>query len=185
MDNYTPTYVREKEGEYFPKKKGRVMDEQLVTQQIEDFTLYLASPETALPEKKERKDPPKLLVDQYYQIPGQNRRAAGRFGFRSLNKWEGVIAEIYEDGFRAILTDLIHGGPQEEATISMDEVSDQDIPLLKPGAIFYWNIGYETINGQRRKASIIRFKRLPKWSQKDWDQALDKANEFHKGLQWE
>lgn len=189
MRNIYLTQFQEEESTYSLEKKDRILSEKLHSEQIEDFTLFSVESGKAgsvtMIEQKERGKSPKLLVDQYYRFPQINTRLAGRYGFRSLNKWEGIVTEIMDDEFSAILTDLLNGGPQEEVTFSLEEVSEQDIPLLKPGAIFYWNIGYETINGQRRKASVIRFKRLPKWSRKDWDQILDKANELQQGLDWE
>jgi hypothetical protein len=128
----------------------------------------------------------KLLAEQDYQFPSHNTLVAGRNGFKSLNKWEGYVTEFSEDGddFSAILTDLKNGGTKEEVTLPVEEVSEQDRPLLQLGALFYWNIGYEKVNGQIKKASIIRFKRLPKWNDKDWDNILDKANELEKGIDW-
>ncbi|MCB0566867.1 MAG: hypothetical protein KDD01_21065 [Phaeodactylibacter sp.] len=104
-----------------------------------------------------------------------------------VHKWEGIVSEVFEEegSFSAILTGLNNGGPKEEVTLSFEEVSEEDMPLLKPGAIFYWNIGYEKLHGQVKKASIIRFKRLPEWTKKDWDQIMDKANELEKGIEWE
>lgn len=128
----------------------------------------------------------KLLVEQDYKLPSHNTLVAGRNGFKSVHKWEGVVTALSEDGedFTASLTDLKNGGAKEEVTLPVEEVSEQDRPLLQLGALFYWNIGYEKTNGQIKKASIIRFKRLPKWSNKDWDSILDKANELEKGIEW-
>jgi len=142
---------------------------------------------TKVPKKEIIPESRKFLVDQYYRLPNQNTTAAGRNGFRSINKWEGIVSEIFEEegSFSATLTDLNNGGPKEEVTLSFEEVSEEDMPLLKLGAIFYWNIGYEKLHGQVKKASIIRFKRLPEWTKKDWDQIMDKANELEKGIEWE
>jgi hypothetical protein len=128
----------------------------------------------------------KLLAEQDYQLPSHNTLISGRNGFKSVHKWEGVVTALSEDGedFTASLTDLKNGGAKEEVTLPVEEVSEQDRPLLQLGALFYWNIGYEKTNGQIKKASIIRFKRLPKWSNKDWDSILDKANELEKGIEW-
>ena len=142
---------------------------------------------TVLPEADVVSEERRFLVDQYFRMPDQNTLIAGRNGFRSINKWEGIVSEIFEEegSFSAILTDLNNDGPKEEVTLSFEEVSEEDMALLKPGAIFYWNIGYEKTHGQVKKASIIRFKRLPEWTEKDWDQIMDKANELEKGIEWE
>ena len=54
----------------------------------------------------------------------------------------------------------------EEAEILKSEISDEDLSYIELGAVFYWNIGYHVdSSGQRRRASVIRFRRLPVWKE--------------------
>ncbi|MCI0454176.1 MAG: hypothetical protein L0Y68_04175 [Candidatus Dadabacteria bacterium] len=106
--------------------------------------------------------------------------------FLSLQKWEGNVIEVMKDYFLAKLVDLTAPGADEQAEIPLEEVSIEDLDLVVPGAIFYWNIGYEDeSNGQRKRTSIIRFRRLPAWSQSEIKEAKKEAEEIGKSLKWE
>ena len=106
--------------------------------------------------------------------------------FLSLQKWECSVFEVMKDNFIAKLVDLTEPGPDEQAEIPLEEVSPEDLDLIVPGAIFYWNIGYEDeSNGQRKRTSIIRFRRLPAWSQSEIKEAQKEAEKFRKSLKWE
>ena len=89
--------------------------------------------------------------------------------FVALQKWEGIVTSVTDDAFVAQLRDLKNPGePIEEAEIYRSELSADDIPLLTPGAVFYWSIGYlDSRFGQRTKQSSIRFRRLPAWTPAD------------------
>ena len=65
--------------------------------------------------------------------------------FISLQKWEGIVMDVMDDAFLARLIDLTQKGTDEEAEFSFDEISEEDKPLIRSGAIFYWNIGYSTV----------------------------------------
>jgi len=105
--------------------------------------------------------------------------------FVSLQKWEGAIQQISEDSFIAIVYDKTQFGADEEVEISTDEVSEGDLDLLRPGAIFYWNIGYhDSLTGQRTRASIIRFRRLPVWSKDEIDAAKREAERVGNLIGW-
>jgi hypothetical protein len=105
--------------------------------------------------------------------------------FLSLQKWEGVVLEVRSDSFLTRLVDLTLPGPDEEAEFSLDEVSEEDRPLIRPGAIFYWNIGYHTsYSGQRTRTSLIRFRRLPAWTREELEAAKREAERLGKSIGW-
>lgn len=94
----------------------------------------------------------------------------------SLQKWQGYVLEVLRDSLLVRLIDLSQKGPDEEAEIPFEEISPDDQKLIRPGAIFYWNIGYlDFYTGQRVRASIIRFQRLPAWSKEEIDEAKREA----------
>lgn len=87
-----------------------------------------------------------------------------RDNFVTLQKWEGVVMDVTKDSFIARLYDLDKKSSDEEAEFPCEEISEEDRELIMPGAIFYWNIGYhDSWCGQRRRSSVIRFRRLPAW----------------------
>lgn len=104
--------------------------------------------------------------------------------FAALQKWEGSVLSVSSGSFTARLVDQ-NGGVDEEAEISLEEISPQDRPLVEPGAVFYWHIGYiDLVSGQRRRASEIRFRRLPVWSREDIEKARRKAEQIGSSLDW-
>jgi hypothetical protein len=105
--------------------------------------------------------------------------------FVPLQKWEGIVLQVLDDSFVARLVDLTSGGMDEEAEFPMEEVSDADRSFIMPGAVFYWNIGYiDNISGQRTRASVIRFRRLPVWRPEELERAKLKARHLSDLLDW-
>lgn len=115
-------------------------------------------------------------------IPKLSRRA---HYFTSLQKWEGIVLEIYKETFLGRLVDQTSSGLDEEAEFSLAEVSEDDRELLAPGAVFYWNIGYnDSPSGQRTRVSVIRFRRLPAWSEREIEDAERKAEQLGELIGW-
>jgi len=105
--------------------------------------------------------------------------------FILLQKWEGTITTITKDSFFGRLADLSAAGPDEEAEFPLEEVPVSDRKLIVPGAVFYWCIGYlDTVSGQRIRASAIRFRRLPAWSEEELRKAHSQAQETRELLGW-
>ena len=96
--------------------------------------------------------------------------------FWVLQKWEGTITEIMNGECRAVVRNLSNfEAPKEEVVFSIQEISPLDHPLVAKGAVFYWAIGYEDPQGQRRRQSVIRFQRLPTWTQEELKMAEAEA----------
>lgn len=92
--------------------------------------------------------------------------------FLVRQRWEGVVDRRSDRTFTAKLVDLTQGGPDEYAEFECDEVSTFDWPLIVPGAVFYWSIGYvDQPGGQRTGSSMIRFRRSLKWTSSELAQA--------------
>jgi|RhiMetdeSRZDD1v2_1073273.scaffolds.fasta_scaffold37399_4 hypothetical protein len=106
--------------------------------------------------------------------------------FTSLQAWEGIVTQVMDNAFLARLIDLTHTGVDEEAEFPIDEISEEDKALITPGAIFYWDIGYHTsYSGQRTRKSLIRFRRLPAWTQKEIEAAQREAERIGKAFGWQ
>lgn len=73
----------------------------------------------------------------------------------------------------------------EIAEFEVAEVSEDDISLLKLGAIFYWFVGYVNQDGQVFKQSLVRFKRIVDFTESEIDFIADEANELNNTLIWD
>jgi hypothetical protein len=98
-----------------------------------------------------------------------------REDFNALQKWEGYVTEVGDDVFQARLIPIMGQGSEQEAEIYITEVSKGDRAMIKPGAVFYWSIGYLEKPSGRIRASVIRFRRLPKWTAKEIEVAENRA----------
>jgi hypothetical protein len=99
----------------------------------------------------------------------------------SLQKWQGYVLRVTDNFLYVRLVDLNRVGIDEETEIPIEEISGDDKELIKPGAIFYWNIGYlDSYGGQRSRVSVIRFQRLPSWSREEIDAAKREAGRLQK-----
>jgi hypothetical protein len=99
--------------------------------------------------------------------------------FEVLQKFEGTVVSLTNDSFIARLTDKTHGSPDEEAEIPLAEVTRGDRGLVNAGAMFYWVIGYHReAHGQVSRSSVIRFRRVPSWSDADIERAQREAETF-------
>lgn len=98
--------------------------------------------------------------------------------FLSLQEWEGVVTSISHDSFSAELTDVDQGKlvAEEIADFLLEDLSDEDRSVIRVGSVFRWNIGYSVSpSGQKRRLSQIVFRRLPQWTQRELDEANEKA----------
>lgn len=102
-------------------------------------------------------------------------------------QWEGYVESVADSGFQALLVDITGGADTEERTeIDFDEVSEFDRPLIEPGAVFYWSLGYRVrTSGQREGMSVIRFRRLPTWTDEELCEARAAAEETMAVFGWE
>lgn len=106
--------------------------------------------------------------------------------FTALQKWEGFVLKVDKETFTARLIDIKNQGVEEEAEIYLTEVTEEDYPLLQPGAIFYWSIGYfDHYSGQRFNTGMIRFRRLPGFSKQEIGLAQEKAQEIRLLFGWD
>jgi hypothetical protein len=113
---------------------------------------------TAAPSNKSFKLKP--LIDWIPILP-KRRETAVLDKFLAIQKWTGYIIEVGDDSVTAQLEDLTNEGTLEEAEFSVSDFDSEEQCLISVGAMFYWTIGYETKNGVRQKASILRFRRSP------------------------
>lgn len=105
--------------------------------------------------------------------------------FHVLQKWEGRVLEVHPDSFTAVVLDLGDRKTEEEVEFDLTELSEYDLPLLAPGAVFYWSIGYRVdVNRTKSRSSLIRLRRLPVWSKRDLRQLDDRLAELKRDMDW-
>lgn len=103
----------------------------------------------------------------------------------SLQKWQGYVLKVSDTSLFVRLVDLTQNAPDEEAEIPIEEISEDDRDLIKPGAIFYWSIGYlDSYSGQRSRVSVVRFQRIPAWSKAEIDAAHREAERLQQSIIW-
>jgi len=121
-------------------------------------------------------------VQDVLRVPGviAKKKLIEDKNFQPINSWEGVVTEIRDDEIVTNVKDLrLDGAATEEVTFDFSDIPAADLDLVQVGAVFYWNIGYWRLStGQVLRASDLRFRRLPAWSQRELDQADTSANEL-------
>lgn len=107
--------------------------------------------------------------------------------FARLQEWEGYVQSVSNNEFTASLFDITNKRDieDEEADFSIDDLTEDDKKLLKPGAVFRWLIGYRSIGGTKERSSKIVFRRLPQWTDSDFEAAEKKADFFARKTKWE
>lgn len=100
--------------------------------------------------------------------------------FILLQLWEGLIVEVRDSEFDAIIYDKTNPEWADElVTFDSIEITPDDLPLLKSGSVFYWSIGYSNYLGRGRiRESKIRFRRLKGWSKKEIDHSKKVGKQF-------
>jgi hypothetical protein len=104
--------------------------------------------------------------------------AESQWKIKLLQRWIGRVEEVKPYTFVTVVSDVTNPqNPPEEVEFDSSELSPDDLPLLVPGAVFYWSIGYQdTPGGQRQRVSVIRFARLPRLSQAAVNRAFEQAD---------
>lgn len=109
--------------------------------------------------------------------------------FVALQEWEGHVVEVDKDNavFTAQITDMTNRktSETEEAEFPISDLTDSDLELLQPGAIFRWSIGYQRDHGTKRRISQIVFRRLPQWRASDLAAAALQAETLAGKIDWE
>ena len=127
-------------------------------------------------------------LNQFLAIRHRVRTKAPFYILEPLQEWEGYVTEVSEGTFSARLVDITAGKKVEDeaADFPISDLSEDELSLLKEGAVFRWIIGYQrTKFRQKIRTSQIVFRRLPAWSKLDIRQARAEARELASGLLWD
>ena len=113
----------------------------------------------SFPARNQGEENPSQILE--FPSPLPPARAATLY---AIQEWEGHVLEIGPTSFVAGLVDLTASltHEQEEATIPLDELSDEDSAKIRLGSVFRWVIGYErSLTGTKKRVSQIVFRDLP------------------------
>lgn len=105
-----------------------------------------------------------------------------------LQEWEGYVSEVRENTFTARLVDMTANQKIEDeiGEFSIEELSEDNVALLREGAVFRWVIGYQRSKaGTKRRVSEIVFRRLPAWTNRDLAEAKSRAISLVNDIVWE
>lgn len=101
--------------------------------------------------------------------------------FIVLQEWEGVVEEVGEKEFSALLVDVTAAKKliSERALFLVSDIGRSQRYRIRPGAVLRWLIGYQTdADGERQRFSKVVFRELPKITSRDRTQADELAREF-------
>lgn len=91
-------------------------------------------------------------------------------------EWVGRVDEVREDTFVATLATRAAPGEYEYAEIEIEEVAPTELDHLRPGAVFYWVVGYrDEPHGQRLGVSSILFRKMAEPTGEQLQRAQDEA----------
>lgn len=95
-----------------------------------------------------------------------------------IQLWEGKVIEVDQNlGVMMVLLDAkMDKAPSLTGEIELQWVSDQDMDLVRPGAIFYLTLYKRTKRGSIENAQELRFRRLPSWTRQQMVQVERDAN---------
>jgi hypothetical protein len=121
-----------------------------------------------------------------HEIPPTKRFQAlelTRARFLILGSWEGTVQHVGKDTFTAYIADIDERQAAEVAEFYRSDLSEEDSELLEEGAVFYWFVGYnDSASGQRSRSSVLRFRRLPPWTEYEDKKAHSWADETAEAL---
>jgi hypothetical protein len=97
-----------------------------------------------------------------------------------LQIWEGTVLKVnHEEQMMSVMLNAKMGQvPRHQADISFEWVSDQDLDLIVPGAVFYLTLFKRTNRGSIQNSQELRFRRRPSWSKVELERVEENATEL-------
>lgn len=153
--------------------------------EIQDKSIETRTPVTRLPtvtDAGERSVAPAKVAS----IP-QTRvlRGSSNQRYILLKKYEGFVTARGADSFSARLFENNSDYPVVEAEFDLEELSETDRELAVEGAPMVWTIGYAYDGNTRKRESLIYFRRLPAWNNKELEQGRKAAEDLTSAIRWE
>jgi Peptidase family M20/M25/M40/Peptidase dimerisation domain len=144
-------------------------------QQAADFSKELT---VGVPDLQEGFASNNVAASEGVNKEGQrSRRSRTGVRFWLLNKWQGQVLKVGESTFEAQLYDPAQPNSVDHGEFLISDLPDDGRALLRPGATFYWMIGYrDEGTRQRRRESIVWMRRSGKLGVEKFQAALESVN---------
>lgn len=96
-----------------------------------------------------------------------------------LEIWEGVVTAVdpISKTMQTTLNACSSRMPSHTAEFDLEWVSEQDLDLVKPGAVFYLTL-FKRTRPSLENAQELRFRRRPAWTQGELDKVFSQAREL-------
>jgi hypothetical protein len=105
--------------------------------------------------------------------------------FWLLQKWHGQVLAVGTDDFKVQVFDPSDPSVVETATFQKNELAPENLKFLRPGATFYWFVGFrDRSDRQRVRESIIWMKRGTRISRETYAQELAEIEKLWDALGW-
>jgi hypothetical protein len=110
-------------------------------------------------------------------------------GFVTEHRWQGHILSVDTNGkFWARVYDMSqeNSNEVEEAQFDLEDVPDLMKDLVRPGGIFFWDIGFQVEpSGRRVRQSLLSFPMIPRVTAKEQQAARERALSRFASLGWD
>ncbi|MDP1734607.1 MAG: hypothetical protein Q8L44_09625 [Sulfuritalea sp.] len=141
------------------------------------YTLQSSGSEMNIPRPMRDQDPTTIVnsdagtfqMGSKMRLPPLARALAAFPAISSMPNeiWEGTVQSVDVNAriMSVIMEPMLHQNiSRHAANISLEYVVQQDVPLVRPGAVFYLTIFTEKKRTSIQNAEEIRFRRMPAWS---------------------
>ena len=97
-----------------------------------------------------------------------------------LQIWEGRVLNVSpeKNSMDVLLSAQMSSMPDHTGEIDLQWVSEQDIDLVKPGAVFYLTLFKRTKRGTVENSQELRFRRVPNWTRRQLQQVQKEADKL-------
>jgi hypothetical protein len=116
--------------------------------------------------------------------PARNRL----IGFVTEQRWQGYVTAVQDQTFRGIVYDTLpeYSNEIEEVEFDREDVAELMRPLIHPGVVFFWDIGFQVEpSGQRIRQSVLSFPMIPIHTQEQIGKAQARAKARLIDLGWD
>lgn len=98
-------------------------------------------------------------------------------------RWEGAVTNVGQETFDGQFVPVDRREPRLEATFLISEVDEDDLELIRPGALFYIVASEVRVSARRwQPSSVVQFRRIPRVTENDIADASAQAAKLRQKL---